>query len=524
VRSRPKFGEAAASAWPRVPLRAEAADDAADPHGRAVRQVARARDLLEYMPALRRRRNAWLLDSALPSSRLCRFSFAGADPYLVVTARDGELVLDVRRAVRPDLPVGRHTRRGDPLELLRGLLPPAPAELDPRVAELPFVGGAVGCLGYELARASEPIQFAAREGSALPDLALLFVDRLLAVEHRSGRMLALGLGFGADEAAARERAGRAVGELLEGLEAPGGPRVEAAGVRGTPALRPRGVAASEYMARVRQAKARIEAGDVYQVCLTQRLEAECSADPWALYTALRRISPAPFAAFLELDDAYPLSSSPERFLRLDSAGHAETRPMKGTRRRGHDPASDAKQRAELASSAKDRAENVMIVDLERNDLGRVCETGSVALQELCAVEDYATVFQLVSTVTGRLAAGRDVFDLVRAAFPPGSMTGAPKLAAMRILDRLEPDRRGFYAGALGYFDLRGGADLCVVIRTLLLRQGRAELHVGGGVVADSDPAAEYQESMDKAEALLAALAAADPESEPAEDSAMGGVG
>jgi anthranilate/para-aminobenzoate synthase component I len=164
----------------------------------------------------------------------------------------------------------------------------------------------------------------------------------------------------------------------------------------------------------------------------------------------------------------------------------------------------------------------MIVDLERNDLGRVCETGSIEVPELFAIEEYATVFQLVSTVTGRLSAGRDAVDLVRAAFPPGSMTGAPKLAALRILDRLEPDARGFYGGALGYFDVRGGVDLSVVIRTLVLQEGRAGLHVGGGIVADSDPAAEYQESMDKAAALLAALAAADEIETAAEGPAAGG--
>lgn len=492
----------------------------------AVRELARASDLLEHVPALRRSRNAWLLDSALPSPRLGRFSFAGADPYLVVTARCRELTLDVRRCIRPDLTAGMQTRSGDPLDLVRALLPPPPANLDARAAAIPFIGGAVGCLGYALAAATEPIRFAAREGVALPDLTLLFVDRLLAIEHRSGRMLAIGLGFAASEAVAHERAERAVEALLGSIALPGVARSEADAEQRACAAPPRvrGVGAAEYGLRVQQAKARIEAGDVYQVCLTHRLEAPCQADPWDLYTALRRISPAPFAAFLELDGACLLSSSPERFLRLDAAGRAETRPIKGTRRRGDDPATDAKQRAELVASAKDRAENVMIVDLARNDLGRVCEIGSVQVRELCAVEAYATVFQLVSTVTGRLANGRDVFDLVRAAFPPGSMTGAPKLAAMRILDRLEPDRRGFYSGALGYFDVRGGADLSVVIRTIALHDGWAGLHVGGGIVADSDPAAEYQESMDKAEALLAALAAADEEQEPAEDSAAGGAG
>lgn len=471
-----------------------------------VREVARAHDLLDFVPALRTGRNAWLLDSALRSARLGRFSFAGADPYLVVTSRGGETSLDVRRAVRPDLPPHSVVVTGDPLARLRAWLPPAPRALDPRAQALPFAGGAVGCLGHGLCEWTEPIRLAPRPEAALPDLALLLTDRMLAADHASGRVLAVALGFGCGDAEAERCAHGAMDELLGRLATPARPPPLAHAA--AEATRVRGVSAAQYAARVREVKSRIEAGDVYQACLTHRLETECDADPWEIYTRLRRISPAPFAAFLDVGDAFVLSSSPERFLRLDSAGRAETRPIKGTRRRGDDPAGDAKQRAELAASGKDRAENVMIVDLARNDLGRVCETGSVEAPEICAIETYATVFQLVSTVTGRLAPGRDAVDLVRAAFPPGSMTGAPKLAALRLLDRLEPDARGFYGGALGYFDVRGGIDLSVVIRTLVVSRGRAALHVGGGVVADSHPAAEYEESMDKAAALLAALAEA----------------
>jgi aminodeoxychorismate synthase component I len=484
----------------------------------AARELPASRSLLDFVPALRTGRNAWLLDSALPSARLGRFSFAGADPYLVVTARGPEVAVEVCRPARPDLPSAGYSVFGDPLDAVRRLLPPPPARLDPGLAALPFVGGAVGCLGYGLGAATGPIGLTSRQEPSPPDLALLFVDRLLALDILRGRLLALGVGFAANDADALRSAERALDELLARVETnvPPFPPRGAGPERGEAG--PRGVAASVYAARVGNAKERIEAGDVYQVCLTHRLEARCSADPWQVYTHLRRISPAPFAAFVELHGTSILSSSPERFLRLDGRGNAETRPIKGTRRRGDSPAADAKQRAELLASAKDRAENVMIVDLARNDLGRVCEIGSVTVSELCGLEEYATVFQLVSTVTGRLARGRDVFDLVRAAFPPGSMTGAPKLAAMRILDELETEERGFYAGALGYLDLRGGADLSVVIRTLLLGDGRAALHVGGGVVADSDPAAEFQESMDKAEALLAAIAAAeDPAGVEVED-------
>jgi len=230
------------------------------------------------------------------------------------------------------------------------------------------------------------------------------------------------------------------------------------------------------------------------------------ADPFALYCELRELNPAPFAAYLELPEAAILSSSPERFLRLDASGHVESRPIKGTRPRGATPDEDRRLEDELRGSEKDRAENLMIVDLVRNDLGRVCEVGSIEVPELMTVEPYATVHQMVSTVTGALRDDCDGVDLLRASFPPGSMTGAPKLAAMRLIDRLEPVRRGVYSGGLGYLDVRGGLDLSVVIRTLIVKDERAYLHVGGGIVADSDPIAEYHETLDKARALLAALA------------------
>jgi aminodeoxychorismate synthase component I len=249
----------------------------------------------------------------------------------------------------------------------------------------------------------------------------------------------------------------------------------------------------------------IAAGNVYQACLTQRIERAYSGDALALYRALRRINPAPFAACLEVPEVAVIGSSPERFLSVSRTGEVESRPIKGTRPRGATPEQDARLRAELQASPKERAENVMIVDLVRNDLGRVCAVGSVHVPELYAVEAYASVFQLVSTVRGRLGPGRDAFDAVRACFPPGSMTGAPKRAAMQILDRLERWRRGIYAGALGYFDVRGGADLCVVIRSAFLRDGRACLHAGGGVVADSRPFAEHAEAQQKLAPLLRAL-------------------
>lgn len=481
----------------------------------AVRELEPARDLVASARALRAGGLVWLLDSALASGRLGRFSFAGSDPAAVLRAREGRVELSVRNAGFGGYGRGRHAISGDALLALRALLPSPPVEMDPIAEALPFVGGAVGCLGSGLASEIPWIRTTPRREPGADDLTLHFVDRLVALDHATGRRLAVGLGSGPDARYARRRAEEAA-DAVAGRVRAAAPEAAASGDAGAPRPEPvpaRGIGHAEHRRRVLAAKERIAAGDVYQVCLTHRLTADAPDDAFQIYTRLRRISPAPFAAYLELDGLALLSSSPERFLRLDAAGRCETRPIKGTRPRGATPEEDAKLRAELSGSAKERAENLMIVDLSRNDLGRVCETGSVRVPELFAVEAYATVFQLVSTVTGRLAAGRDGVDLVRAAFPPGSMSGAPKLAALRVLDALESDARGDYGGALGYFDVRGGLDLSVVIRTLAIRDGRAVLHVGGGIVADSDPAAEYAETLQKADALLRALRPADtPES------------
>jgi len=471
----------------------------------------------------------WLLDSALRGPRCGRFSFVGADPYLVVRARDCRVELECRRAVRPDLRPGRSLLEHDPLDVVRALLP-GPARIRGPAAgaadAMPFLGGAVGWLGYGRAQQARAIVLHGRDGLGLPGLALLFIDSLVAIDHEEQRAFAVGLGFAEAaeqaDAAARTASGALARRLAAGAvqrsggEPPGptwprseaAPGPERAKLLGAPL--PAGVSAcfdeAGYAKAVSTILDEIEIGNVYQANLTHRLGLACSAEPLALYRALRRLNPAPFAAYLELPEVAVLSSSPERFLRLDREGRVESRPIKGTRPRGISTSRDRALERELAHSPKDRAENLMIVDLVRNDLGRVCEVGSVEVPELMRVERFASVFQMVSTVTGQLRGDRDAFDLIRATFPPGSMTGAPKIAAIRLLDRIEPVRRAVYSGALGYLDLRGGLDFSVVIRTLLLAGGRAHLHVGGGVVADSDPVGEYRESLDKARALLAALA------------------
>ncbi len=474
-------------------------------------------DALALVRALRGDGHAWLLESALQDGRLGRHTLAGADPYALLIARGESLALEVRRAVRPGWTPGQHTALGDPFEAVRALWPRLDAEAGPPEDEAPFLGGAIAVLGYELAERIERVGLEHQAADLdTPDLALLLVDRLVSIDHERGDARAIALGFGASPDEAARAARNALREwkaalevALDGWDAPPPPPRTTTRSPATPMQgggdRDEGPGRVEYARRVRRILDDIERGDVYEVNLTQRMSSGWRGDPLALYAALRQESPAPFDAYLELPDACVVGSSPERFLRATADGHVESRPIKGTRPRGDDADLDAALAEELVTSPKDRAENLMIVDLVRNDLGRVCAPGTVRVPELMQVESYATVFQLVSTVVGRLADDRDGVDLVRACFPPGSMTGAPKIAAMRIAGELEPVRRGIYSGALGYLDVRGGLDLSVVIRTWLVKKGRAYLHVGGAVVADSDPDGEYDESLDKARALWAAI-------------------
>jgi para-aminobenzoate synthetase component 1 len=261
---------------------------------------------------------------------------------------------------------------------------------------------------------------------------------------------------------------------------------------------------AQYMRAVRRAKDYIREGDIYQVNISQRFEAALPEDPIDLYRRLRKVSPAPFAAYLGFGEFAILSSSPERFI-CKRGRRIETRPIKGTRPRGSDPAADEALRSELAHSAKDAAEHVMIVDLERNDLGRICEYGSVGPTGSPAIEKYAQVFHMVSTVAGTLSASADPVACLRAAFPGGSVTGAPKIRSMEIIDELEPVRRSAYTGAIGYISFDGDMDTSIVIRTFIVKGGRAYFQVGGGIVADSDPADEYEETIHKARGLMDAL-------------------
>jgi para-aminobenzoate synthetase component 1 len=381
----------------------------------------------------------------------------------------------------------------------------------------PFQGGAAGFVGYDWGATLERVPPHRCDDLHLPVAQLGLYDWVVAWEHAAGRAWVVSTGLAPGRGATPERAAERLRGVLRRLRgaaaAPAGSRDHRSVAGGSwpthavpdlPQVRST-FATGSYLHAVRRALAYIAAGDVYQVNLSQRLELPLPGAPLAFYQRLRRANPAPFGAFLAGEDFALLSASPERFLRVEPDGTVLTRPVKGTRPRGATPAADAALAHELLTSSKERAENVMIVDLLRNDLGRVCAWGSVRVPELVALETHPSVHHLVSTVTGRLAPGQDAVDVLRAAFPGGSVTGAPKIRAMEILAELEPTARGPYCGTIGYLSRTGAMDTNIVIRTCVVRGGRAYLQVGGGVVADSDPEQEYAETLAKARGVVAAL-------------------
>jgi len=377
-----------------------------------------------------------------------------------------------------------------PFEMLR-------AELGatlPAVDGVPFAGGALGCWSYDLARCAMHLPNPARDAGRLPDMAVGLYDWALVLDHRlQTARLVSHRRYAETEALLPQILQR----LQRGAVTPPGGfrvhgRIESNFTR------------ESYRAAFDAVQGYLQAGDCYQVNLAQRFSVQASGDALSAYLELRSMSPAPYSAFLNLPQAQILCASPERFLSVRS-GHVETRPIKGTRPRGDDAQSDRSLAEELRQHPKDRAENLMIVDLLRNDLGKSCVPGSVRVPKLFEVESYANVHHLVSTVEGELASGRDALDLLRDCFPGGSVTGAPKQRAMQIIEQLEPHRRGVYCGAIGYVGFDGNMDTNIAIRTLVYSEGEIRCWAGGGIVADSQCEAEYQETLDKASAMLRLL-------------------
>jgi para-aminobenzoate synthetase component I len=457
---------------------------------------------------------SFLLDSARDPQKLGRYSFIAAEPFLVFRAKRVKTAPGVPHQARCTV-VDRRAGAApvecvaDPLSELRQLM--AAHEVDPDVyagSPVPYLAGAAGYFGYEAGYFVEDLPDEGRDDLGLPDIDLGLFDATLSHCHRTNASYLSVLGRGPDRRAALERAERRRDELLSRIaafeSAPPSPWT------GSSAPVSKRVVASHideaaYCALVERTKDHIRAGDIFEMCLTHRIESPFDGRPWDLYRELRRVNPAPFGGFLRMPSCHVISSSPERFLRLGRDRLAESRPIKGTRPRGADEAEDKRLHDDLATSLKDQAENNMIVDLVRNDFGRVCKFGTVHVPELRIIEAYATLYQMVSTVRGQLDDGRDAIDLLRACFPGGSMTGAPKIEAMKIIDRLEPVKRSVYSGSIGYLDFAGPVDLNIVIRTLILKGGTAYYNVGGAIVADSDPRSEYQETLDKARALMTAI-------------------
>ena len=347
-----------------------------------------------------------------------------------------------------------------------------------------------------------------REPSGVPDALFLLTDTLLIFDNITHRIKVVSNAFvpEADDAhfeAAYAEAARKIEAIISSLRRPMGAGLPAPGPRSALEIRPN-MAREDFLRGVERCKAYIEAGDAFQIVLSQRLATETAADAVDIYRALRVINPSPYMFYLRLGDLKLIGSSPEVLVRLED-GRIELRPIAGTRPRGRTEAEDRKLEAEFRQDEKERAEHIMLVDLGRNDVGRVAQFGSVEVNELMVTERYSHVMHLVSNVRGQLAAGRDAYDVLRACFPAGTLSGAPKVRAMEIIEELEPSRRGPYGGAVGYVSFSGNMDTCITIRTICLQAGRATVQVGAGIVADSDPDQEYQETWNKARGVLRAI-------------------
>ena len=459
----------------------------------AVREIA-YRDPLTTFAALADWPYAVFLDSAQVLERLGRYSFIAADPFRTLVSKDGRCTLDGRAV------------DGDPLDILSEQLARYPIAAQPELP--PFQGGAAGLFSYDLGRRLETLPPPRLDDMGFPDLAVAFYDTVVAFDHHKEQAWILASGYPAEESADRRaRAEARIEQFQDAILSIDNNGIKSLAEKSSEINIQANFTPGAYQTAVQRVIDYILAGDIFQANLSQRFEADLPAG-WSgfdLYQQLRRINPAPFAAYLKFAETEIVSSSPERFLKVRDR-RVETRPIKGTRPRGATAAEDDRLALELLASEKDRAENVMIVDLLRNDLSRVCRDDSVQVPELCVLETYPTVYHLVSTVVGELAPNRSAVDLLRACFPGGSITGAPKIRAMEIIAELEPTQRGPYCGAIGYLGFDGAMDSNILIRTYAIKDRRVTFQAGGGIVADSDPAAEYQETLDKARALREALA------------------
>ena len=425
----------------------------------------------EIFKGISKRPYSFLLDSAVCNSRISRYSFMGADPFLVFKSKKDRITLQWAKGRTEHL-------RSNPFFVLKKILKKYGSKT--KNSAIPFTSGAVGYFGYDMKHFVEKLPDKSKDDIRIPDCIVCFYRDILAYDNLTGRI------YGKDIEDVKENTAFYPAKEFIGLRS--------------------NFTKEEYMRTVNRAKEYIKKGDIYQVNLSQRFESDLETEPYELYLSLRDLSPAPFSSYLNFEDCVIISSSPERFL-MKKGHYIETRPIKGTAARSVDPLMDEFNKTELIKSYKDRAEHIMIVDLERNDLGRICEYGSVKPSEFISLEKYSTVFHLVSTISGRLKKGVDAVDCLLATFPGGSITGAPKIRSMEIIEELEPVKRGIYTGAIGYISFDGNMDTSIVIRTILVKDKKIYFQVGGGIVYDSDPEKEYLETLDKAKGMMRALGA-----------------
>lgn len=462
-----------------------------------VEEYSTRRTAWELFESLAGRRYSFLLDSAMDPQKLGRYSLMGCEPFLIFQSEGNDVMREEDGCRMHD--------QENPLEALEIYLKRYSVTKDS--LDLPCYGGAVGYLSYDLGRTIEDLPEKATNDLQLPESCLGFYDVMLVYDHLTSKAYIVSTGFPESETRSRQRrAIERLGEFKRWLAVRNPPAPEKKSPADLPSEPQSNFTHDGYIQAVEKARQYIIDGDIFEVNLSQRYSADISIEPLELYRRLRRINPAPFAAYLNMGEMQVVSSSPERFLRVQG-DRVETRPIKGTIRRGGSPEEDESNAAWLLNSEKDRAENMMIVDLERNDLGRICRYGTVKVTELAVLEKYPTVYHLTSTVVGQLKEGINRADIIKATFPGGSISGAPKIRALEIIEELEPVRRSVYTGSIGYFSFDGDLDLNIVIRTFLIKGSKAYFQLGGAVVYDSDAEAEYQETLDKGRALFKTLSA-----------------
>jgi len=444
--------------------------------------------------------SSFLLESVEGGEKWARYSFIGSGARARFRARGRRVEWEEAGETQ------RFEVDGDPLEFLREKLATfdavAPGDLGlPR-----FVGGAVGMIGYDWVRFVESLPDANPDPVGLPDLAFTFPEVVVVydnVRHTARVVKHARVDAGDDLAAVHARVSAEIAAVVDQLRAPLAPEPRREPVR-APMDVERSMEREEFHEIVKRAKEYIEAGDVFQVVLAQQLTMPLQVDPFTIYRQLRAINPSPYLFFVRVEGAILIGSSPEILVRLEQ-GRVDVRPIAGTRRRGRDAQDEARMEAELVGDPKEIAEHVMLVDLGRNDVGRVAEVGSVEVDEYAVVEKYSHVMHIVSNVHARLRAGLDWLDVLRATFPAGTLSGAPKVRAMQIIDELEAVRRGVYGGCVGYIDYSGNMDMAITIRTMVVKDGRITLMAGAGVVADSQPELEFKETLNKSRALVHAV-------------------